>query len=72
MTYDSIDELVLDSVNKTRPMPEREFWERLERNGKRGNAMILIPQIEGACKRLIREGKLNFVTEGGVKKIVRT
>jgi len=71
MSYESIDELVLDSINKNRPMTQAEFFERLERNGKKHQVMILLPQISASAKRLLAAQKLKIVTEGGVKKIVK-
>lgn len=68
MEYETIDDLLLDSINKTRAMTEKELWERVGRNAKKAGVVVMYGQIREAGKRLLRAGKIRLVS-GQEKRI---
>ena len=66
--YESIDEIVLDCLNRTRPIDAQEFILRYERLCKKIKVMPLIGQAETALRRLKSEGKI-VAKDGKCRKI---
>jgi hypothetical protein len=70
VNYESIDDIVLDCINKGRPMAQGEFWERYERTCKRANVMPLYEQCRQALIRLWKSGRIEMI-QGQQKRIRR-
>ena len=65
---ESIGDLVLLSLLKTRAITADELWARYEKTCKRFNVLPLWGQVQAAAKRLRESGKLRVVDGGKVIK----
>ena len=66
--YESIDEIVLDSIPKSRGVTPTEAWEKYEAITKRIDIVPLFEQWNAAVKRLVKAQKLKL---DKVKKTIR-
>lgn len=65
----SIGDIVLSVIPKTRPLGEQELIERYKKACDKHKVLALHGQLKTALKRLFQENQIAFVTVDGTKRV---
>jgi hypothetical protein len=69
MTYDSIDDLTLICILKTRHQDEGELWQRFQKTCDRQGVLAMWDQLRESLKRLKAAGTIEYVKGKGVRRL---